>query len=120
MKSNSFGEWFAHQLKRRDLTQADFARNFGFATGVVSNWVTGKRVPDPASCERIADALNVDPDMVLIYAGHRPNIEELAPDDPRTDLIALVRRVQWNEEREALIRGQLETMIKLGKGKGNG
>jgi hypothetical protein len=82
----------------------------------VSNWYRGERVPDPASCEVIADAFNVDPDMVLIYAGHRPNVEELPPDDPRTDLIALVRRVQWNAEREALIRAQLETMIKRGKG----
>lgn len=113
----SFSVWLDHQLKRREWNQREFARRSGLSKSAISEWVRGTQTPDPDSCLKIADALNVDSDMVLVFAGHRPNIEELDPDDPRTDLIELVRRVQWNAEREALIRGQLETMIKVGRGR---
>lgn len=115
---DSFASWFRHELKRREWSQADFTRISGIPSSTVSQWSTAKRTPDPEACLKIADVLHVDPDLVLVFAGHRPNVEELAPDDPRVDLIALVRRVQWTAEREAIVRGMLETMIKLGRNRG--
>lgn len=116
--STSFASWLAHELARREWNQATFAKRGGFSTGAVSMWIRGERVPDPASCEKIADVFHTDPDMVLVFAGHRPNLDdELAPGDPRTDLIALVRRVRWNPEREAAARALLEVWIKHGKEK---
>jgi hypothetical protein len=82
-------------------------------------WVGGKRLPDPDSCLKIADALHVDPDLVLTLAGHRPNVEALKPDDPRVDLIALARRVRWTGEREAVARAVLTAYVEADrKGKG--
>lgn len=114
----SFSEWFRHQLTRREWSQRDFARRSDLAPSTVSEWYRGTRLPDPESCLKIADALNIDPDLVLVMAGHRPNIENLKPDDPRTDLIALVRRVRWTPEREAIARAVLESMITAERTKG--
>lgn len=110
-----FGQWLAHQLDRREWRQTDLATRIGSSSGAVSMWVRGQRTPDPGSCQKIADVLNIDPDWVLTLAGHRPNVEALSPDDPRTDLIALVRRVRWTAEREAIARAVLEAMLTAGK-----
>jgi transcriptional regulator with XRE-family HTH domain len=112
----SFSSWFRHRVDGTELTQRAFAKKYGFAPSTVGAWYRGERVPDPPSCERLADVFNADSDWVLTLAGHRPNIEDLPPDDPRTDLIALVRRVQWDEERVQTARALLETWIKRGKG----
>lgn len=120
MSVDTFGRWLLHQIERREWKAADFARRLDVRPGVVSHWIRGERLPSTDSCQRIADVLNVDPDWVLTLAGHRPNVEELAPDDPRTDLIAMVRRVRWDAEREAIVRGVLDAMLKAGKPTGGG
>lgn len=89
----------------------DFSRASGIPHPTVSTWFRGVRLPDPDSCDRIAEAFHVDVDVVLEKAGHRP---ELEPDtELMRDLIALVRQVRWNAEREWLIRGQLTSMVEL-------
>lgn len=118
MSPESFHTWLRYQLDRREMNASDLARKMDIRPGVISHWVRGERIPSSASCERIADALNVDPDLVLVMAGHRPNIEGLTPDDPRTDLIAMVRRVRWTAEREAIARSVLEAMIAAERTKG--
>lgn len=90
MGGSELAAWIRRQLVRREWSQADFARRLGVATGQVSEWSTGKRVPSPESCIRIADVFNADPNDVLTLAGHRP--PDPAPDDgPRAELVALVR-----------------------------
>ncbi len=37
--------------------------------------MTGKRKPNPANCDRIADVLMLPVDAVLEAAGHRPDID---------------------------------------------
>lgn len=113
MSGDEFSTWFRWQLKRREWSQADYARRTETATSVVSYWATGKRIPDPDSCFEIADTLGIDLDMVLIQAGHRPNIEALDPDDPRVDIIAMVRAVEWNEERVTIARALLNSFPKV-------
>lgn len=74
MVGNSFGVWFEQQLKSREMNQSEFARKLGVKQGMVSNWIRGARIPDPGSCDRIADALGLSIDEVLIQAGHRPRM----------------------------------------------
>jgi hypothetical protein len=73
-------------------------------------------VPDPQSCDRIADVLGVDPDLVLTLAGHRPAIEPLQPDDERRELIGYVRRLRLTDDRvtalRSLLRGWLEADLR--------
>lgn len=71
-----FSAWLSHQLKQKGLSQSEFARRVKTSTGSVSMWVNGQRVPDPASCDRIADVLFVDVDEVLAIAGHRPRLPQ--------------------------------------------
>lgn len=108
MERRDFATWFQRQLRLRDWTQADFVRRSGAARGTVSNWARGSRLPDPAGCDLIADVLGVDRDEVLAIAGHRTPDEELAPDDPRRDLFALMKRVKMTPERTGTIQTLLE------------
>lgn len=89
----------------------DFSRASGIPHPTISTWYRGVRLPDPESCDRIAETLHVAVDVVLEKAGHRPVLE---PDtDLVRDLVALVRQVKWTPEREYLIRGQLTSMVDL-------
>lgn len=112
MADISFGRWLRQQLRRHELTQADFARRLGTSTSTVSYWINDERVPNPGSCDRIADLFHEDVDLVLTIAGHRPAVEPLAPDDPRRELIALLTRIDLNEDREHAIRSLLEDFAK--------
>lgn len=93
--------WLRRQLQRREMRQADLARRVGTSPGTVSSWVNGQRVPDPASCDRIADALGVDVDEVLMLAGHRPRIEEEESQEVR-DLAALMRGMPAHVRRQVV------------------
>jgi transcriptional regulator with XRE-family HTH domain len=107
MSRHEFAVWLQRQLQRREMTQADFARRLNTSSGVVNRWIREERTPSPANCDLIADVLHVDRDEVLALAGHRPLDLELAPDDPRRDLKALIDRVAWDEERVDTVRGML-------------
>lgn len=91
-----FGTWLKRQLTRRDLTQSDFARAIDRSPGRVSEWIHGKRIPDPQTCDVIADALLIDLDLVLFQAGHRPLERRTDPDDPALEIHGLVDRVDWS------------------------
>jgi len=95
--------------------QTEFAHKVGTSTGTVSMWVMGKRIPDPASCDRIADALGIDLDIVLYQAGHRPQATPPStpdPSDPRTEILRLVKRVDWSDSRTFnLVSGMLRQIV---------
>lgn len=116
MTSHDFGRWLAKQLDRRDWKQADLVERGRFSRTAVSNWINGHRLPDPKSCDLIADVLNVDRDLVLALAGHRSPEVELAPDDPATTIISMVRRVDWSDPLWVnQITNMLELFIEHGK-----
>lgn len=69
-----FADWLRAEMDRRGITITELARRMEAGTGPVSRWVTGSRIPSPAMCVRIADAMALDRDIVLAQAGHRPNV----------------------------------------------
>lgn len=104
-------------MRRREWTQADFARRLNVAPQVVSKWMLGQRLPDPHSCDLIADALSLDLDLVLWHAGHRPNLDVIDPDDPATTIISLAKRVDWSKpERFNLVEGIMRQWISVDHG----
>ena len=110
MTRESFGQWLNAQLKRRDWNQAEFARQTGSAPSRVNDWIRDVRMPSPASCERIADALRIDVDEVLarVYVGHRLN----HVDDAETAaMIVKLRRIQWTPDRRHMIDSMLESLL---------
>lgn len=120
MSTSAFADWFRHQLQRRGWNQSDFARAADIPKPTVSTWYQGTRNPDPASCDLIADVLNLDVDTVLTLAGHRPAVEPIDPDDPLNELFGMMKRVQWTEERIAGIRGALNIYLELDRKKRKG
>lgn len=115
MSDESFSKWFRSQLRRREWTQADFARRSGFSTGTISHWARGQREPDPSSAHKIADVFGLNRDLILALTGDREPDEPLAPDDPATDIVAKVRRVRWNAERVEHITYELDLYLKYDK-----
>jgi len=99
MSTETFGSWLQRQLDRREWKQSDFARRAKVSTSAVSYYISGARLPDPITCDRIADVLDADRDLVLALAGHRPPDQPLDPDDPITILLGAARKVRWTPER---------------------
>jgi transcriptional regulator with XRE-family HTH domain len=114
VRGRTFGGWLQYQLDRRDWSKADFANRLGVANGDVSRWVNNKRIPSPASCDRIADVLGVDVDVVLVQAGHRPPDIEVDPDSATARLMPLIEQIDWDsrpgriEEMEAELRFMID------------
>jgi transcriptional regulator with XRE-family HTH domain len=111
VSTSQFGAWLRRQLRVAGLNQSELAEKIGTSTGTVSMWATGKRVPEPASCDLIADALGVGFDVVLAAAGHRPLDEEIALDDPRIEIHGLVDRVKWTPNDVRLVTRVLRTIL---------
>lgn len=99
MSTENFSVWLKGQLRRREMTGSDLARKIDRPPSMVNRWTAGDRMPSPASCDLIADALAIDLDLVLFHAGHRPNIDVIDPDDPATTIISLAKRVDWSKDK---------------------
>ncbi len=102
------GPWLQRELDRREWRQVDLARRINGSTGMVSQWITGARMPSPESCDRLADVLGADLDHILALAGHRPAALLYEPDAERAAIIAAVRRVDLTPERVAVLRALLD------------
>lgn len=116
--SQNFAQWFVAQLRRREWNQSDFARRTDVPQTTVSAWSRGIRLPDPASCDKIADAFLLPLDDVLVRAGHRPADTVLPPGDPRSHLTALVGRVRWTPERQGAVEALMRQWIEYDRQKG--
>ena len=100
-------------MQRRDMTPADFARRLEVGNSTVTMWVRGERIPTPASCRKIAAALDIADDVVLVAAGHRDPDYEVDPDSPPERFRAMMQRIRWTPERESLVEGMLRQMLEF-------
>jgi transcriptional regulator with XRE-family HTH domain len=117
MNTQPFGDWLRNQLTIKRMSQNQLARELGIKQSAVSYWKRGKRVPRPVNCRKITTALNLDADVVLAAAGHRPMPKPFAEAGPEAILIAKVQTVDWlrNEGVYALIRDMLDNIIETQK-----
>ena len=97
-----FSLWFRRQLDAKGMTRGDFARRAGVSARTVTAWYNGERVPDPTSCDIIADVLTLSIDHVLERAGHRPVPDEVDP--VKAELLATLERIDLTPEWEVTIR----------------
>lgn len=107
-----FSRWLSQQISKKDWTQADFARELGASTGLVSMWLSGDKLPSPKSIDKIADALRLDVDLVLTMAGHRPPTYETDPNDPKELTIQRLRRLKWDRARNVTLAGIIDAWEK--------
>jgi lambda repressor-like predicted transcriptional regulator len=97
-----FGGWLMRQLDRRGWTLYHFREVAGLPyASLVYKWKNNEQRPTPRYCAIIATALDLDPDVVLLAAGHRSR-DELAPGVIRAELAALLNSVD-----EALLAATL-------------
>jgi transcriptional regulator with XRE-family HTH domain len=117
MNTSPFGDWLLNQLNIKHMSQNQLARELGIKQSAVSYWKRGKRIPRPVNCRKIAIALNLDADVVLAAAGHRPMPKPFAEAGPEAILIAKVQTVDWlrNEGVYNLIRDMLDNIIETQK-----
>ncbi|MBL8127955.1 MAG: helix-turn-helix transcriptional regulator [Thermomicrobiales bacterium] len=106
-RASAFPAWLRQELTQREWRQADFSRATGVDVSMISRWLHGRR-PDPASLERVAEALGLDLDGLLAMAGYR---QQPRHDDPRiATLVAKVRQVEWTPERFLIVDALLEDL----------
>jgi transcriptional regulator with XRE-family HTH domain len=117
--AETFGQWLGRQLRRHQMNQVELARRSGLSQGRISDWLHDKRLPSTKSCDKLADALGEDLDYVLALAGHRPGAPK--DEDPEVSgMIALIRKIRWNDERRIYIKGLLEDMRSLDRAAAGG
>lgn len=95
------------------MTAADLARRIGVGNSTVTMWLRGERVPAPASCRKIAEALDLSDDVVLVAAGHRDPDLDVDPDSPPERFRAMMQRIQWDPQREQLVEAMLRQMLEF-------
>lgn len=67
-----FNEWLREELKKRNITQKDFAEKAGITTATVSTYVNSRKMPTIRTLELILDAL----DMHMEFIENRRGIYE--------------------------------------------
>jgi transcriptional regulator with XRE-family HTH domain len=105
--------WIRRQMRRREWSAADLARHMGMSPGRISEWLAGKRQPSSASCHRLADAFDADPDYVLALAGHRPATAQAQPNTELSELFALLKRARLTPDRLAGLTAQVRAWIEF-------
>lgn len=106
------------EMNRLGLSQSELARRIDVRPSVVNRWVNGERLPLPESIEALAEALNANPDRLLVMAGYRRNREELPETDPRHHLWTKLVNLEWTPERELVLSQMLDSMLAIDAGKG--
>ena len=84
----SFSEWLAAELSKRNWRQADLVRESGLSRGAISNFINGHKEPGERACFFITDALGISPIEVCRVAGIVPELGE----EGRKSLEDLVER----------------------------
>jgi len=74
--TSAIGDLLTRELRHRRMSERAFALYAGVSPNAVNAWRRGLRIPDPAYCEKIAEALHLPVEDVLRAAGHLPPLEE--------------------------------------------
>lgn len=105
----SFGGFLRRKLAEAGLTQSQACRRLGITSGMMSNWVNNKRVPEPNNVDQLARLLAVDPNEMQTRAGYRERRDtDLHP--MRAELLEMARQLPLSEAEIVLgfMRWRLE------------
>jgi transcriptional regulator with XRE-family HTH domain len=105
-----FKTWLAKKMKERDLNNLGLAIKLGMSSTSIGYWLSGRSVPDPDSCHKLAEFFSVPPETVLELVGH---LEPVEPDlaDER-ELVYLFRRLPESSKNTVMdmLRGLVDRL----------
>lgn len=106
--NEGFPLWLQERLGERDWLAVDLAKKLAVDAGVISNYMSGKRSPDPKLLNRIADVMGVSDEEVFAAAGY---LREYEPsEDPRQEeLCNRLHGIDLTPERYATLSVLLES-----------
>jgi len=114
MGGESFGIWLQRRLDgKQGWNKAELARRSGLSATSIGDWINGKKLPDPVSVKKLADALGADVLGAYRVLGW---LDEPTADSPfQADLIAKIRKIDWSIEdgRHGGIEGALNNILDL-------
>lgn len=107
--TEGFPGWLQERLEERDWLAVELAEKIGVNSGVISNYMTGARAPEPKMLQRIADVLNVSDEEIFVAAGYLREMT-LSDDPRRMELVRRLQAVELTPERYDLLNMLLTTM----------
>ncbi len=108
---DKFSDWLFSEMKARDWTQADLARNSGLTRQSISYYFSGRsKLPDNRALEAIAHALRLPPEVVFEKAGILPaRKNDLSP--KKRELLARLENADENTVQATI--EMLEAALKM-------
>ena len=100
--SDELKAWLTKELKKRHWSQRELARQSGVSQPLVSQMLSGERLPSADFCVKVAHALSEPPEKVLRLAGILP-ATPASEDDILQELIELAQSLP-PEDREELLK----------------
>jgi len=113
--NQTFSQWVLEQMKSRDWSQAELARQSGLSRTAISDVISGKTDPGYHLCVSIGGALELPSENVMRVAGLLPPYPDIDEDIERIleDVAKLPKRDQ--KEVLAFIRMKRRLREKGGK-----
>ena len=68
-------------MRRRKRLPSQLAADLGISHATVSRWLSGKDVPSPASCRKLAEYSGVPVEKILSIVGYLPRVAEGKPSE---------------------------------------
>lgn len=93
-------EYLLTEMEKRGWKQSDLARHAGLDSGLINNYISGRRNIGATSALAIAKAFKVAPEIVFRKAGLLPNVPESTAEEEQ--LLYLFRQLS-NYDREAVL-----------------
>lgn len=111
--TKEFGQWLEAELESREWGPTRAAREMGVSHSMVSQWIDGLRNPGARSVGKIAQGLNMDPEVVMEAAGLLPPGDNPDPSSRYARALGLVNSVDWETDasRLELLEGMLKVWI---------
>lgn len=106
---DTFAEWLANEMNRRQWSQAELARRAGTSRSAINGLITGVRGPGPDLSNAIAHAFNLPAEDVYRAAG-------LLPPEPTLDEQAAAIAYRASKMTQAEKRAVLAFMNSLEQG----
>lgn len=108
-----FGRWLYAELDKRHWNQRELARRTGITPSLINRWLNGRFAPSSQNALRLADSLNLDPNLVLEAAGLPTMGAKAAGTSETLELVSIVERLRWRERLHdyQTVRGILQMFL---------